>query len=127
MGLSVAVADVLEAEGAVIAYKPTSKTKEQFRKRRMHVEVVLSLNVVGGELAEVNLVEPNDTSVGKHYTRRVAWMFLHDLVGEVDFVEAQRERESGQRHNDRDIRLVCFKDPLRITAIVLTSEVCVSG
>lgn len=106
MGLSVAVADVLEAEGAVIAHKPTSKTKEQFRKRWMHVEVVLPLDVVGGELAEVNLVEPNDTSVGKHYTRQVAWMFLHDLVGEVDFVEAQRERERGQRHNNRDIRLV---------------------
>ena len=58
MSLSVAVADVLEAKRPVIADEPASKTKEQFREGRVHVEVVLSLDVVGRELAEVHLVEP---------------------------------------------------------------------
>lgn len=63
MGLRVAVSDVLEAEGAVIAYEPASKTKEKFRERRVHVEVVLSLDVVRRELSEVHLVEPKMNAV----------------------------------------------------------------
>lgn len=63
MGLRVAVSDVLEAEGAVIAYEPASKTKEKFRERRVHVEVVLSLDVVRRELSEVHLVEPEMNAI----------------------------------------------------------------
>ena len=57
MGLGVAVADVLEAEGAIIANKPARKTKEEFREGRVYVEVVLSCDVIGGEFAEMDFIE----------------------------------------------------------------------
>ena len=57
MSLSVAVADILEAEGAIIANKPARKTKEQFREGRVYVEVVLSCDVIGGEFAEMDFIE----------------------------------------------------------------------
>ena len=42
----VAVANVLEAEVTVVANKPASQTEEELRERGMHVEVVLSEDVV---------------------------------------------------------------------------------
>ena len=57
MSLSVAVADILEAEGAIIANKPARKTKEEFREGRVYVEVVLSCDVIGGEFAEMDFIE----------------------------------------------------------------------
>ena len=57
VGLSVAVANVLETEAAVIANKPASKTKEEFREGRMYVEVVLSCDVIGGKFAEMDFIE----------------------------------------------------------------------
>ena len=58
----VAVPDVLEQEVTVKADKPPSKTKEQFCKRRMDVEVVLPCDVIGCEFAKVDLVEAGASS-----------------------------------------------------------------
>ena len=46
MSLSVAVANVLEAEVTVIADEPACETEEEFRKWRVDVEVVLSEDVI---------------------------------------------------------------------------------
>ena len=87
MSLSVAVADVLEAKGAIVAHEPTGETEEEFCKRRVDVEVVLSCNIIRGELAEVYFVEAGH--VAREYGRGIHVFLadLHDLVWEVDFVE----------------------------------------
>ena len=63
---NVAVANILELKAAVEPHEPARQSKEEFRKWRMHVEVVGPLQVVRGELAEVDLVEAGwegDTSI----------------------------------------------------------------
>ena len=56
--LRVAIANGLELELAVEADKPTRKAKEEFRKRRVHIEVVFPEDVVRREFAKVDFVEP---------------------------------------------------------------------
>jgi hypothetical protein len=51
LGLEVLVADVLEVEMAVEAGEVAGETEKHFGERRMNVEVVLSEDVVGSELA----------------------------------------------------------------------------
>jgi hypothetical protein len=48
----VGVADVFEEEGAVVADEPAGEGEEEFAERRVHVEEVGALEVVGGELYE---------------------------------------------------------------------------
>lgn len=57
VGIGVAVADTLEFERAIEANEPASKTEEELRQRWVHVEVVLSLDIVCGELSKVNLIK----------------------------------------------------------------------
>ena len=44
---------------------------------------------------------------------------VHYLVGEVDFVESQRERERGQGHYHGNIDLFCLEELLNVAAIAL--------
>ena len=58
MVLRVAIANGLKLELAVEADKPTRQAKEEFRKRRVHIEVVFPEDVVRREFAKVHFVEP---------------------------------------------------------------------
>ena len=57
MVLGVAVANGLELEVSVKADEPAGQTVEQLREWRVDVEVVLALDVMGRELAEVDFIE----------------------------------------------------------------------
>lgn len=74
----ITVADVGKIEFAIESNEPADKAEEELGERWVHVEVILAENVVGGELAKVNLVE-------------------NDLVGMVDLVESESQSHYEQR------------------------------
>ena len=62
MSLRVVVSNVLELEVSVKADEPAGQTVEQLREWRVDVEVVLALDVMRRELAEVDFVEAEPRS-----------------------------------------------------------------
>jgi hypothetical protein len=65
-----------ELKGAVVACQQASKADKHLPKRRVHIKVELSLEVVAAELAKVRLVP-------------------HDAIRLADLVEARPAREEG--------------------------------
>ena len=57
MVLRIAVPNCLESEFSIKSNEPAGKSKKQFSKGGMHIEVVLSLDVVGCEFTKVNLIK----------------------------------------------------------------------
>jgi hypothetical protein len=57
MVVRIRVTNVLEVEVSVETHEPTGEAEEHLCERRMHVEVVLTFDVLCGELAEVHLIE----------------------------------------------------------------------
>ena len=57
MVLGVAVSNVLEREVTIEADKPSRESKQKFCEGWVHIEVILSKDVVGSKLPKVNLIE----------------------------------------------------------------------
>lgn len=55
--LGVAVSYVVEEEMTVVANEPPGQAEQHLRKWWMHIEVILSLDVIRREFPKVNLVE----------------------------------------------------------------------
>lgn len=52
------LSDLLEVKVPIIATNESHESQEEFCKRRMHVDVVLGLDIFRSELSKVNLVKP---------------------------------------------------------------------
>jgi len=53
----ITIPNVFEFEASIETDKPSSQTKEEFGKGWMYIEVILAINVVRRELAEMNLIK----------------------------------------------------------------------
>lgn len=76
MVVNVRIPNILKQKAPIITHQPTRKREQQFSKRRMHIEEIGPLEVVGSEFAKVNLIED-------------------DLVRVADSPESSQEREEG--------------------------------
>lgn len=85
MILRVAVSNVVELELAIESHEPASEPEEKFGERRVHVKVVLSRDVVGGEFSKVDFIEAYKAVSKKSILMRET--YIHYLVGMIDLVE----------------------------------------
>jgi hypothetical protein len=62
----IAVSDVLEWKVSVEPNEPSCKSEKEFGERRMHIEVVLSVDIVRRELAEMDFIETGEEVFDKY-------------------------------------------------------------
>lgn len=111
----VRVANVLKQKLAIVADQPACEREQELAKRRVHIEEVGSLEIVGCELSEVSDWCHGRVSCSGLYLAKVDFI-KDDLVGVGDGVEASCESEEG---DDGESELVVPVVRCRLLGLVL--------
>ncbi len=102
----IAVSDGLEWKVSVETNKPSCKAEKKFGERRVHVEVILAVDIMWRELAEMDFIETRRRANQQGIKEGATGRDSHNLVWNVDLVKSQRKRDGRQHCYNNDTRVV---------------------